>query len=286
MKARYTNTKTIDTNPTKLQRLFKLTLYIGAACMAIAATLTIIAFLRADKDNSEALPQFPYGTLTELTDPDTFLSAYLSVNCGGELMESTQTIRVTGQMDNGDNSHTFTLIRKRPDKMLFTIDLGANQMTIGANGNTVWQRIRTPEREDQHALIEGEEAKKWLDQRRFFDRIISTTLGDGTLTAIETTRWDAKDCLQVTAQNTDGVRVTMLVDPQTMYPIAELQPSPGGNTKQTLFSDYRDIGGMPIPFKMDSSAGNNQSRIQLHQASLNSGVLSKLFEVPEALVAQ
>ena len=76
------NTKTSHTGPTKLQRLFKLTLYVGAACMAIAAITTIISFIRAKEDSIQHAPQFPHGTLTELTDPETFISAYLSVNCG------------------------------------------------------------------------------------------------------------------------------------------------------------------------------------------------------------
>ena len=54
--------------------------------------------------------------------------------------------------------------------------------------------------------------------------------------------------------------------------------------KQTVFSDYRDVDGMPLPFKMESSVnGEAGSLIILDSASLNSGVLSKLFEIPEAL---
>ena len=285
MGSRYTNTKIIHTEPSKLQRLFKLALYVSAACMAIAATLTIVSSIRSERYSGDALTLFPYGTLDELTEPEVFIPAYLSVNCPEDLLKSTQTIQVSGQIESGENSQAFTLIRKRPDRMLFAIDLDSHEMTVGVSGDTVWRRIRTPEQDDHYDLIESDEAKEWLEQRRFFDRIISTTLGDGSITAIKTARWDAKGCLGVTTQGAANVPVTTMVDPQTLYPIAESQPFADGTIKQTVFSDYRNIGGMPIPFSMESFVGNKlDNRIILDQVSINSGVLSKLFEVPESLL--
>lgn len=72
-----------------------------------------------------------------------------------------------------------------------------------------------------------------------------------------------------------------------MYPIVELEPMPNGSIKQTIFSDYRDVGGMPIPFEMISSVDTEQqSSIILDAASLNTGVLSKLFDIPESLLVE
>ena len=63
--------------------------------------------------------------------------------------------------------------------------------------------------------------------------------------------------------------------------------APRGTIKQTVFSDYRDINGMPIPFNMVASVeGKPESHIQLNSAPLNTGVLPKLFDVPEALLAK
>jgi hypothetical protein len=37
-----------------------------------------------------------------------------------------------------------------------------------------------------------------------------------------------------------------------MHPIAESHPLKNGTVKRTEFSDYRNIGGMPLPFRMVS----------------------------------
>ena len=208
------------------------------------------------------------------------------MNCNATLLEKTQTIRVAGQMESGDNSQAFTLIKKRPDRMLFTIDRGSHQMTFGVSGETVWRRIRAPQHDDLFALIEGQEAEAWRDQRRFFDRIISASLGEGHITAVEVASWRGADCLKVSTLSADGAAVDILVDPRTMHPIVELEPIPDGTIKQTTFSDYRDIDGMLIAFDMVSSTeGEQQTRIILDKVSINSGVLSTLFDLPESLIA-
>ena len=285
MASSYTNTKRSDSKPTMLQKLLKLALYLAAVGMALAATATIVGFIRGRDNAGEVLPLFPYGSLIELTEPEAFKQAYLEVNCNAALLESTQTIRVAGKMQSGDNSQAFVLIKKRPDRMLFTIDRGSHDMTIGVSGDTVWMRIRAPQHEDIFALIEGEEAKAWLGQRRFFDRIISACQGEGSLTAIEAADWEGNDCLKVSTHDTDGEAVDILVDPKTMYTIAELESLADGSIKQTVFTDYHNINGLPIPFKMVSTVGGKtESHIILEKASLNTGVLSKLFDVPESLM--
>jgi hypothetical protein len=283
MRSSYTNTKRKHVHSSKTSksriRLNRL-IYLGTISLSIAAIATIVSFIRAGDDAVVGV-ELPYGTLVELTEPEVFMQAYLSVNCNPTLLEHTQTIRVTGHMVNGDLKQAFSLIKKRPDRMLFTIDRGSHQVTFGVSGDTVWRRTRAPQHEDIFALVEGQEARTWLAHRRFFDPIISASQGEGSLTAIKAADWKGADCLKVSTLDADGAIVDILIDPQTMYPIAELELLADGTIKQIVFSDYRDINGMPIPFNMVSSKGH----IQLNRAALNTGVLSKLFNVPEALLA-
>jgi hypothetical protein len=283
----YTNTKRKGSKPTLLQKLLKLTLYLAAVGMAIAAIATIVSFINAKDDALEEPAAFPFGTLSELIDPGVFMQAYLSVNCNAILLESTQTIRVGGVLESDDSKQVFTLIKKRPDRMLFKVNRGSLKITFGVSDDTVWRIIRSPQREDLITLIEGEEATQWLGQRRFFDRIISASLGDGTITGITTSAWDARTYLEVTTESAMGETVQILVDPQTMYPRVEVESMADGGIQRTVFSDYRKVQGMPIAFTMETTVeGILESRIILDSAALNAGVLTRLFEVPESLRAQ
>ena len=280
----YTNTRRKSAKPSKFQQSFRRFIFLGAFIISSIAIYQLIQLIRAE-NNTTIEATLPYGSLSELTDPAVFTQAYLAVNCNASLLEHIQTIRVTGNMVSGDSNEPFTLIKKRPDMILFTIDRDSHQMTFGVSGDTVWRRIRAPQHEDLFARIEGPEAEAWLEQRRFFDWIISASLGEGQITKIEVAKWEGADCLQVTIQGSDGATTEVLVAPQTMYPIAESQTLPDGTNQQTVFSDYRDVDGMPLPFNIEASLdGKATSLIVLDAASLNSGVLSRLFEIPEALL--
>lgn len=161
MVSSYTNTKRkhVHSSKTSKSRIrLKRLIYLGAISLSLAAITTIVSSIRAGDDATIEI-ELPHGTLVELTELEAFTQAYLSVNCNAALLEYTQTIRVDGQMINGDNSQNFVLIKKRPDQMLFTIDRGSHDMTFGVSGDTVWRRIRAPQHEDIFALIEGERGR-------------------------------------------------------------------------------------------------------------------------------
>jgi len=279
----YTNTKRSGGKPSALQKSLKRMLFLSAFVLTGAGIYSLITYILEDK-NTTVEVELPYGTIDQLIDPEVFTKAYMSVNCNDALLNNTQTIRVAGHIVSGDQKQAFSLIKKRPDQMLFTIDRGSHEMSFGVSDSLVWRRIRAPQHDDLFSLVEGEEANAWLEQRRFFDWIISATLGEGRITGIVGDLWEQTDCLRVSIEGADGEAVDILVSPHTMYPIAELQTLADGTIKQSVFSDYRDIDGMPLPFKMVSSVdGESVSQIILETASLNSGVLSKLFDIPKDL---
>lgn len=164
MSSSYTNTKHKSGRPSRLHNLFRRLTLVSAFVISCAAIyqLTRLIGIEADATIENKLP---HGSLKKLTDPAAFTKAYLAVNCNATLLEQTQTIRVAGHMINDDSKEAFTLIKKRPDKIRFTITRDSHQMTFGVSGDTVWRRIRTPQHKDLFALIEGLEAETWLKQK-------------------------------------------------------------------------------------------------------------------------
>ncbi|MGJ8653912.1 MAG: hypothetical protein ACSHX8_11605 [Opitutaceae bacterium] len=282
----YTKTKRMGGKPTIPQRLFKPALLLGTLVLFCAVIYTLITFSRSE-ETVTTITKLPHGTLNELTDIEAFTQAYLSVNCNRALLANTQTIRVTGNFIVGDNNLPFSLVKKRPDRMLFTIDHGSHEITIGVSEDAVWKRLRASRREDLFTLIESVEADTWRERSNFFDHIIRASQGEGTITSIEATNWEGNDCLKVSLQNTEGDSIDIFVSPLTLYPIVEIKLLDDGTIKQTRFSDYRDVDGMPLPFRMESSQdGEVVSQIVLRSAALNTGVLSKVFDMPEALTVK
>ena len=284
MRTAYTNTKAISGQPTTLQKLCWLLLFFGIIGLASAVVYTLTTNKVSSPTTAPTEVRLPYGSLEELCDPITFMAAYLSVNCKPDLLRRTQSIRVTGTIERGGLSENFTLIKKRPNKMRITIKRGSQEIIFGVSANTVWQCIRAPEQEDQFARIEGEEAAAWVAQTRFFDWIISANQGEGEIVGIEVKQWAGNDSLKVGVMDAYGNTYEIFIDPQTLYPLAERQTLPDGRITETIYSDYRDVDGLPTPFQLAISKDSKVvSKIQLNNSALNVGLLSKLFELPNVL---
>ena len=284
MRDAYTNTKAINGQPTTLRKLCWLLLSFGVIGLVSAAVYSVINNKVISPESAPIEAQLPYGSREELSDPNTFIAAYLSVNCKPDLLRRTQSMRVSGTLERDGFSATCIVSKKRPDKMRFTIKRGFQEIIFGVSGDTVWQCIRAPEQEDQFARIEGEEAAAWAAQSRFFDWIISASQGDGKIVGIEIEQWDGNDSLCVQVIDTLGNIYAILVDPKTLYPLAERQILSDGKITKTIFKDYRNIDGLPTPFLLTILKDSKVvSKIQLNSSALNVGLLSELFELPKAL---
>ena len=285
MRRAFKNTKAINGQPTTLQKLCWLLLCFGVIGLASAAVYSVINNKASSPSAAPIEVRLPYGSLKELSDPKTFMAAYLSVNCNSDLLRRTQSIRVTGTIERDGLSENFTLIKKRPDKMRFFVKQGLKEITFGTDADIVWRCIRSPQNQEvNYVRLEGDEALKWIKQTRFFDLIISASQGEGQILEIEGEQWAGNDSLKVRVIDTYGDTYVIFIDPQTLYPLAQRQFHPNGKMSETIFNDYRDLDGLPTPFQLTVSQENNAaSKIQISSAVINPGLLSKLFELPNAL---
>jgi hypothetical protein len=284
MRTTYTKTKTINGQSTTFKKLSWLLLCFGVIGLASLAVYSVINNKVSSPISAAPEVILPYGSIQELSNRKTFMAAYLSVNCKSDLLRRTQTIRAAGTIESGGESSSFTLIKKRPDKMRFTIKRGSQEIIFGVSADTVWQCMRAPQQEDQFARIDGEQATAWVAQTRFFDRIISANQGEGEIVGIEVEQWAGNDSLKVGVIDAYGNTYAIFIDPQTLYPLAERQILPNGEVNETIYNDYRDVDGLPTPFQLSISKDNKVvSKIQLNNSAINVGLLSKLFELPNAL---
>ncbi|MAW20101.1 MAG: hypothetical protein CML10_00580, partial [Puniceicoccaceae bacterium] len=92
------------------------------------------------------------------------------------------------------------------------------------------------------------------------------------------------DSINVRVIDEYGNTYAILIDPQTLHPLAERLTLPNGKVTETIFNDYRDVDGLPTPFQLTiSREGKIVSKIQLNNVTINAGILSHLFELPNAL---
>lgn len=281
-KSKYTNIKLRGKGPSKFQVFLKIT--FGAATVLFAAGAIYTAIKSANETEKQFIAvESLHGTIDELSNPQAFVAAYVSANASGNLLPTIHTLRAFGTVDTGGIVENFTLIKQKPDRSLFILDRKTYKMTFGVSDDTVWRRIRTPQREDTYELLEGVEADVWKNQRRFFNRIIEVYFGYGRIISISPEIYERKECLKVTTTDPSTEIVDIFVDLETMLAIAEQKETTEGTLKETRFDDYRDVNGLQVPFKMTTTvAGEIVTQVILEEVKLNSGIISTLFEMPES----
>jgi hypothetical protein len=131
-----TNTTREGGKPSRLQKLLKFALHLAGLGMALAAITTIVGSINAEDDAAEALPAFPYGTLSELVDSATFMQAYRRTAMPCHLRARRRSAWVESWRAVITSSPS-TLIQKRPDRMRLKINNGAHKVTLGVSHDTV-----------------------------------------------------------------------------------------------------------------------------------------------------
>jgi len=261
------------------KKFFRISLPI-ALLLTPAATYPLIRS-QADSGPAEAAVKMPYGSLEELSDTASFLSAYLAVNAGEKVLETTQTISITGRIEYHSISRNFRLFKKRPNLLRFSTEVEGSNVTVGYDGSEVWQRMRQRLGGDQIRKLSGPEASPWIDQARFFGRIVSAHLGIGQITGIAVETYQGVDYLAVSTVGTDGGSATTLVEPSTMHPLLEREARDEG-LFVVEYRDYRTVDGIPLPFLIISQLdGELVSRTELKSAKLNEGIPDPFFEKPK-----
>lgn len=281
----YTDTKRRCTGHTKGQTLLKILVAMFTIIMVIAAGYAAVNYVKG-LGQVESPPSYhdePIDEpIDELAKKERFLEKYYLANFN----EDAKTIRVSGKISAAGKEQTFTLTKKRPNLMRLKIKNPPLEVTIGVNGEQVWRKIRVPTQPDTITMIEGEEAAPWIEQGRFYDNIISASQGLGEIKSIVKSDYNSKTYLKVSIMNANDKYVDILVDPKTLHPFAEFKTTKAGN-QTTLMSDFRDVDGMRLPFKIETHLNGELSQTTTITAvTINTGVLSDFFNVPTEIFGE
>ncbi|MBI5325209.1 MAG: hypothetical protein HZB41_08065 [Ignavibacteriae bacterium] len=97
---------------------------------------------------------------------------------------------------------------------------------------------------------------------------------------------DSIECYLITAVMTDSSEADMYIDKnkyiQLLQKTIVKQPGSEDFVIESYFKDYRDIGGLNIPFFIDSkSNGESQTKMLIEKVEVNSVIDNSLFNFPK-----
>lgn len=277
----YTNTKVVTEGLSRLQKAMLGALFALIVTLGILTVLTIRSWLSEEQLNKETTQQ--YGSLTTLLDKSNFKAAYLKANGGTKMLDTLQTIRVSGWMDGNGPRRRFVSIKKRPDKALLTFDYENYSLSFGINGETAWQRTNQPGENPVIDILSGHAATALFESGKFYGPVMrGFLLGDGEISELKQSSWNGQECILATIdRGSEEAPIQVYVDPATMHPLARIEAFADGTVRKTVYRDYHDLGGMQEAFNVESYMNDVlQSRLIIESSDTNFGILSQLFDPP------
>ncbi|MEN3335962.1 MAG: eukaryotic-like serine/threonine-protein kinase, partial [Blastocatellia bacterium] len=210
---------------------------------------------------------------------DKILARYVQALGGEEALKAVSSRVATGSFEvpSAGVSGTAEVYQKAPNKNLFIIRiLGLATTRRGYNGSTGWE----VDNEGNVKRLTGSELAAMKRGSGFY-RELNLRNDYSNLTLSGKEKVDGKDAFIIDARAADGGEEKMYFDTQTGLLLRndEARESGKGMTK-TLFSDYRTVDGIKLPFTFQQEDGQTSAIIRIKEIRHNVTIKDSIFDVP------
>ncbi|MEM0966536.1 MAG: hypothetical protein AAGJ81_10350 [Verrucomicrobiota bacterium] len=255
-------------------------LAVGLICVLAVGVFGIILYNAFF--GTEVLDEGAGSDLSDLLDPELLTEAYVDANGGEEFLRSLVSIRATGKITNSQGEFEFYLLKRIPNKTIYRLDIDRTTVTVGTDGEDAWRSVSLDGKIRDVVLLEGEEADSVRDNARFFGGLMDFFLeGQGELDELSLDETGESPLIRISVINEDRTVSDFFVDPESLD-LVKSETRVDGTVRTELYSDYRSLLSFRQPFVVETIVNDErESLLALEEATINPGVLSISFEVPE-----
>ena len=232
-----------------------------------------------------------YTSAPDLARPEAIIDRYLEAIGGAEKLAAVTTITATGSsmgFRGFGGGGMVELYAKRPDQrsMIIRYKAAGRDATVRSyDGKLGW--IKTPLNVLGEYQLHGSELTgARLDALLTFPDQIKTALT--RLRTLDPQEIDGEwlDVVQGDVVGTGGMFATLYFDPDTGLLLRTVRhgASPIGRMPTEMdFGDYRDVGGITLPHRVEFAWLDGRDAIQLDQIRLGAPIDSNKFDRPTAV---
>lgn len=217
---------------------------------------------------------------------DEVLAEYVEAKGGMELIESTQSMSVSGKMTSGPMEFPFAFTVKTPNKVYMTFEVQGMKGIQAYDGETGWQVMPFMGKVDP-VLMSEDELKQIKDQADIEGPLINAEAKGIKLELIGPTEIEGTDVVEIKATKKNGDVIHMFLDQEYKLEVmtrAKMSMMGQEIEAETYFSDYKEVGeaGVPIAHSMDVKInGSNMQSMNFEKVEFNTEVADSLFTMPE-----
>ena len=217
---------------------------------------------------------------------DAVIKKYFDFIGGKKNWEKVKTLKTSGKYNYGGIEFPFTTYSKAPNLYKFIVPLEGKYYAQAFDGEKGW-KIDAFKNETTPTMLTGKAARSMANEAdvELQDAFIDYKRKGFRVTLEGKDTVDGKNCVTIKLMRQDGNVETYYFDELTYALVMKVSPSKNtelqGTILNTLYSDYRNVNGIKIPFR-SSSKSNDQLilEVTIEKAEANVAIDSKEFQSP------
>jgi hypothetical protein len=253
-----------------------------------ALIITAIVSVVANREsNSQEASSGPDPLARDLSNKNQVLDDFLISNLGALQAEQLQSIRIFGQIIEGETRREFSVVKKRPNLAYLKLYLDRGvELTYGMDGGRVWRRIDAPGATPEEGWASEEATRDLQTMTYFFSPLIDIALQRREL--VESIAFSTElgfDTIAIRFMNERaGVQSVAHLDAKDLSLLSRFDFPADGKVRRSNFSDFQVIEGFRFPFMISTELDAvEQQVVEIDRMTLNPGVISEFFEPPSGL---
>lgn len=240
----------------------------------VAADMTTASASAGAHEHEEAASKKP-----NLPPADEILSRYVKTVGGTAAIEKIKSRVETGTLQAGKMQAPITVYSEAPDKRISISQMGGGQSVTAYNGQVGWLTIPN----GVHMMTEPERQAARIDAELSFPAHVGELYKEFEVKPGE--EIDGQATYLLIGKDADPMRpvLNLYFDRQSGLLLRQMRFSQtplGRNPTQVDYADYREIGGVRIPYRWTLSRPIASFTIQVNDVKQNVPVDAKLFQAP------
>jgi CubicO group peptidase (beta-lactamase class C family)/outer membrane lipoprotein-sorting protein len=210
---------------------------------------------------------------------DEVIARNIEVRGGLQRLSSIETLRYSGTFREEGLDARLTMFFKRPNKVLFHLDLGELDAKIGYDGRTMWKQF--PGRSPRHQPKNSDKLVAVFAEYQEFLMGCSEKLYGFEMAGRE--EIDGVENYKIKITPEEGQSIFLLIDRNNHTVSCLYFERPAGSRYSFTFRDYREADGILLPHSIEAEKSNGEiTGLSFDSIQKNVEVDEALFSLPEA----
>jgi hypothetical protein len=196
---------------------------------------------------------------------------------GSEKGMAINSSKVTGKINAMGQDMGFTYYSKKSGKFKLELSTPMGNMIMAYNDSIAWAS-----QGGQIQDIPVDMAKGQASQFDFSKNIIESMKNKGdSISLIGRETVDSIDCYKIGVKSNDGKTTIVFINAKDylLYKMGGSEEQQGQTINyEVTFSDYKNINGIKVPFKMSNNSGMMKSEVILEKVETNIDISDTIFE--------